>query len=313
MTHRRLALGKKPNPARGACSFFVGDLLAIDGVPKTPCAVEGDRVFVFRKLMSLVGRSMRPGVDLGDLSRSLVPSARVSPLEAVRQWGVTPKPFVGGMHPGGLYAIRHKAFDAWLPGRYRRELDMHRALADLLMGKVLQGEGDFVHKVQAMSLCEPLDVSRLAPRPPALSVEPPAERGHARLRHATFLPGFAPLSEALFQKVQALDSTWASWWSHASGLAVSHAPTLWAMVPTLDLRAINGDFRLPVDGRHANVQAALAEGRAPMAHWRDLDRLCTRVNDALRFLGGDGRWRSTPHAAGAVERVSSNGVGPAKL
>ena len=34
----------------------------------------------------------------------------------------------------------------------------------------------------------------------------------------------------------------------------------------------------------ADMRAAMAEGRAAMAHWRDLRHLVKRVDDALRFL-----------------------------
>jgi hypothetical protein len=94
--------------------------------------------------------------------------------------------------------IRHRPFNARLPGIFQSKDGALDAFASLLLGGIQLGSGDFVYRGQPMTLCDPLDTALLPPRPAIQRVGEPENLGYTALRSVTYEPGFEPVSEALF-------------------------------------------------------------------------------------------------------------------
>jgi len=111
------------------------DLRKIDGVPNATYFVTGGSVFVFDKLVQLINehREHQSDVPLADLARSLIAEATVSAKEAVTTWGIVPEPYEMKNTASGLM-IRHRSFNAWLPGIFQSKDGALDAFARVLMG-----------------------------------------------------------------------------------------------------------------------------------------------------------------------------------
>ncbi len=96
------------------------DLRKIDGVPNATYLVKDRQVFVFDKLVQLVNehRKRQSDLPLSDLARSLIEEATVSTKEAVETWGVVPEPYEMAENPESGLMIRHRPFNARLPGTF---------------------------------------------------------------------------------------------------------------------------------------------------------------------------------------------------
>ncbi|MDV7392365.1 hypothetical protein RZS08_13455, partial [Arthrospira platensis SPKY1] len=131
------------------------DLRKIDGVPNATYLVKDGQVFVFDKLVELVEehRKRQPDLPLADLARSLIAEATVSAKEAVETWGVVPEPYEMAEHPSSGLMIRHRPFNARLPGAFQSKSDVQGAFASLLLGGIQSGSGDFAYRGQPMTLC----------------------------------------------------------------------------------------------------------------------------------------------------------------
>lgn len=181
------------------------DLRKIDGVPNATYLVKEDgQVFVFDKLVQLVSehRERQSDVSLADLARSLIAEATVSAKEAVTTWGIVPEPYEMAESTASGLMIRHRPFNARLPGVFQSKDGALDAFASLLLGGIQSGSGDFVYRGQPMTLCDPLDTALLPPRPAIQRVEEPENLGYTALRSVTYEPGFEPVSEALFDDVK---------------------------------------------------------------------------------------------------------------
>lgn len=139
------------------------DLRKIDGVPNATYLVKGRQVFVFDKLVQLVEehRKLQPGLPLADLARNLIAEATVSADEAVDTWGVVPEPYELADHSASGLMIRHRPFNARLPGTFQSKDGARDAFANLLLGGIQSGNGDFTYRGQPMTLCDPLDTALL--------------------------------------------------------------------------------------------------------------------------------------------------------
>ena len=217
------------------------DLRKIDGVPNATHLVKDGQVFVFDKLVQLVEehRKRQPDLPLADLARSLIAEATVSAKEAVETWGVVPEPYELAEHPASGLMIRHRPFNARLPGTFQSKDGAQDAFASLLLGGIQSGNGDFTYRGQPMTLCDPLDTALLPPRPVIQRVEEPESLGYTALGHVAYESGFEPVSEALFDDAKEREAAWKNDSTRASRYAQEHVADIWARVATLQLETLD--------------------------------------------------------------------------
>lgn len=228
------------------------ELRVIDGVPNASYLVKDGRVFVFDKLVQLVkeNRMRQPELPLADLARSLIADATVTAKEAVEAWGVVPEPYEMVEHPANGLMIRHRPFNARLPGVFESKADVQEAFARLLVGGVHPGSGDFVYKGQRMTLCDPIDMSLLPPRPAFHHLEGPDCSGYAALGNVAYESGFEPVSEALFDDAKAREAAWKCDAAQAARYANAHVADLWSRTATLQLAVLNdSNYEVPEYGQ----------------------------------------------------------------
>lgn len=235
------------------------DLRKIDGVPNATYLVKDGQVFVFDKLVQLVEehRTLQPDLPLADLARGLIAEATVSAKEAVERWGIIPEPYEMAEHPASGLMIRHRPFNARLPGVFQSKDDAQDAFVSLLLRGIQSGSGDFAYRGQPMTLCDPLDTALLPPRPVIQRVEEPESLGYTALRSVAYEPGFAPVSEALFDDVKERDAAWKNDSARSTRYAQEHAADLWARAATFRLDTLDD----PTDEVPAHGQEDFAELR----------------------------------------------------
>jgi hypothetical protein len=216
-------------------------LRAIDGVPNAAYRVDGDRVFVFDKLVRLVKKhlSAHPDAPLEDLAPSLVSAASVPAKEAVTDWGIMPEPYEVTATSGNGLLILHRPFNATLPGTFPDLASTNEPMAALLLGGVISGSGDFSYKGQPMSLRAPLDPAQLPPRPMLSSALKVPVDVFTVLGDVNYEPGFEPVSAALFIEVSALEAAWACDNAAATCHAHERCAEVWARTGELRLETLN--------------------------------------------------------------------------
>ncbi|HHL3045107.1 TPA: hypothetical protein ACQ49P_005130 [Pseudomonas aeruginosa] len=217
------------------------DLRKIDGVPNATYLVKDGQVFVFDKLVQLVEehRKLQPGLPLADLACSLIAEATVSAKEAVEAWGIVPEPYEMTESPASGLMIRHRPFNARLPGTLQSKADIQNAFANLLLGGIQSGNGDFAYRGQPMTLCDPLDTALLPPRPVIERVEEPENLGYTALRSVAYEPGFEPVSEALFDDAKEREAAWKNDSTRAARHVQDRAADIWARAATLQLETLD--------------------------------------------------------------------------
>lgn len=240
---------------------LIAKLRAIDGVPNATYLVKDGRVFVFKKLVELVKERLGRGsnVPLEDVALGLVDEAIVSAQEAVGAWGVVPNPYEMVEAPTGMLMIRHGAFNARLPGDFLEKREVQEAFAELLLGFTRSGTGDFVYRGQPMTLCEPLDLAQLPPRPAFQHSDEAPSAGFTSLGGVAYVAGFEPVSEALFDDVKERETTWSSERSRARRYLQTHASEIWARAVTLQLETLDDPSD---DVADSDAREALAELRS---------------------------------------------------
>ncbi|MDS0808335.1 hypothetical protein NUV28_36430, partial [Burkholderia cenocepacia] len=122
-------------------------LREIEAIPNAKYLVRNGRVFVFEKLVQLVRETgaQPKAPQLADLARSLIEDATVSAEEAVSKWSIVPEPYVvesvaEGDDATQQFEIRHKPFNAFVPGAFSSREATHATLVKLLLGEVVDGE-----------------------------------------------------------------------------------------------------------------------------------------------------------------------------
>lgn len=212
--------------------ILVEALLEMEGVPAATYEVREGQVFVFKKLVELAKRSLPEDVAQWDADavKALVAQACVSPEDAVLRWAGVPEPFEVLPCAEGFH-VYHRAFSARLPTVYPDHDAVSRALVALLCGQFNAEGGDFVHRGQAYVLTEHFDIESLPVRP--LFDVPLSDPGHfySRLRNVRFIEGFAPVSLAQFQTLQALEHSWKEGVARAYGHVSANLGLLWSMLP----------------------------------------------------------------------------------
>lgn len=218
------------------------DLRKIDGVPNASYLVKDDgQVFVFDKLVQLVNehRERHSDVPLADLARGLIAEAAVSAKEAVTTWGIVPEPYEMAESTASGFMIRHRPFNARLPGVFQSKDGALDAFASLLLGGIQSGSGDFAYRGQPMTLCDPLDTALLPPRPLIQHVEEPESLGYTALGHVAYESGFEPVSEALFDDVKEREAAWKNDSTRAARYTQEHVADIWARAATLRLETLD--------------------------------------------------------------------------
>ena len=217
------------------------DLRKIEGVPNATYLVDNGQVFVFDKLVQLVDEHRKHQSDLllAELARSLIAEATVSADKAVETYGVVPEPYEMVESPTGGLRIRHRPFNALLPESYQTKAAVRNAFANILLGNVQSGNGDFAYRGQPLTLCDPLDTALLPLRPVIQCAEEPENLAYAALRSVAYEPGFEPVSKALFDDVKQREAAWKNDSTRAARYAQDHAAGLWARAATLRLEALD--------------------------------------------------------------------------
>jgi len=226
-------------------------LRVIDGVPNAKYLVRDGLVFVFDKLVQLVKerQSDQSDTPVAELACNLVDEATVSAKEAVEAWGVVPVPYemitVAGRDiapletPANGLLVRHRPFNAHLPGSYQNEKDVQAAFANILVGGIQPGSGDFTYRGQPMTLCEPLDLTLLPARPVTREGLEPASWFYTELGSITYEPGFEPVSEVMFNRVKELEADWRDDIARAATHAQNRVEDMWAQTADLRIGTLN--------------------------------------------------------------------------
>lgn len=246
------------------CSSYFGgqndslkeELRKIAGVPNATYLVKDGLVFVFDKLVRLVKehQNLQPDSPLADLACSLIAEATVSAKEAVETWGIVPVPYemkallVRDIVPTSYemaedrvksLMVRHRPFNARLPGIFQDKNDVQAAFANILVGGIQPGSGDFTYRGQPMTLCEPLDLTLLPARPTIHEGSEPASWVYTALGTVTYESGFGPVSEVMFNRLKEMEAGWRDDIARAAHHAQSHASEIWARAAGLPLETLN--------------------------------------------------------------------------
>ncbi|HEJ3361539.1 hypothetical protein LUW10_32075 (plasmid) [Pseudomonas veronii] len=257
---RMLVVDEYSNFFGGLNDTLKEELRNVSGVPNATYLVNDGKVFVFDKLVHLVKERQKeqPHAQLQEMARSLtveelalslIAEATVSAKEAVEAWGVVPVPYqtetLAAMDTATLESratgrlILHRPFNARLPGDFQEEGDVKAAFANLLVGGVLPGSGDFTYRGQPMTLRDPLDLALLPARPEI--PEGPAAEGwvYTALGNVEFEAGFEPVSEVMFNAVKEAEAKWRGDIAHAAKHAQERAAEVWAQAAGLRLETLN--------------------------------------------------------------------------
>ncbi|HGO5392999.1 TPA: hypothetical protein ACK2W2_001629 [Klebsiella michiganensis] len=237
------------------------NLRAIDGVPGVSYQVQGEKVFVFQKLLQLVKQNNH---DLS-LAAELVPQAMVSALEAVEDWSVFPEPYQRSIDDNGQsLTIYHRYFKAYIPRKYQSRDECNIDAASLLLGHHIDGEGNFSYRGQQMVLTKPFTLDGLPERPEWLYKNHDGRYAYSHLWNTNFVSGFAPLSESLFTDIKSVEMEWKKDTAATFSLVSEQDNTaaLWARAGELGLDAIVGisEYCQEADPvHHADFQALYPE------------------------------------------------------
>ncbi|MGL9585668.1 hypothetical protein [Escherichia coli] len=215
-------------------------LRSIDGIPGVSYQVNGENVFVFEKLVQLVKQNANNLAQAIDL----VPKASMAAEEAIDKWSIFPEPYTRETNNDHSQAIYHPYLNAYLPRIYPDRDTCNADAARLLLGNLIEGEGDFVYQGQSMSLREPFTLGRLPPRP---DWDVPVSRNvdvYTHLWNTDFVSGFAPITESLFNEVKSTE--WE--WNHAIAATSAYMgnpdciASLWARTGELGLDQLELKF-----------------------------------------------------------------------
>ncbi|MBP4081824.1 hypothetical protein [Aeromonas sp. MrichA-1] len=173
----------------------------VNCIPKSTYLVTDDGVFVFKKLIFLIKKEMakNPSVNIEDTAKQLLNQAIVTASEAVDIWGACPEQYIISGD-----RIIHQHFNAVIPGIFETKESKIKAIAKLLQGHVIEGEGEFTYREQPMRQLAPLELIVLPPKP-ALKECLDLEILPYRLNYKD---GYPPLNEALFNNFKDAIQHW---------------------------------------------------------------------------------------------------------
>lgn len=219
------------------------ELRDVQGVPNAKYLVDGNRVFVFEKLVELaeVNQAALRSTDklVPEAVLSLMSDAWVTAAEAVRDWGIIPTPYK--LAEGRLL---HEPFNALVPAEFDSKDELDTALATLLVGGIVHSNGgDFEFNGQPLLLREDLDIAGL-PQPPDLNStleSVPDSYTFQMLKGAEYIAGFAPLTPLLFTEACEADRSWSVESGNAKRVAFQHVAAIWPRLQAISLESLNED------------------------------------------------------------------------
>ncbi len=230
-------LNREHDPLREA-------LREIEGIPNAKYLVRNGRVFVFEKLVRLVsekGGQPKDG-NLADLASSLIDDATVFAEEAVSKWSIVPEPYEVVAATDAEFVIRHKPFNAFVPGVFSSREATHGTLVKLLLGEIVHGEqSTFVYRGQPMALREQIDGLSLSMLPTFGQTNESGQEPWVGLANVEWMPGFEPINEYRFLRAREAERAWKRACIEIEWLATRRVQELWNNVPAFDLERLNTD------------------------------------------------------------------------
>lgn len=282
-------------------------LRTIEGVPKRTYAVDGSKVFVFEKLVSLMSKHplmkmYQSPVDeprwgdnnyqrLVNTALVLVPQAWIEAEEAVTIWGIQPNGYrIESTAKGqSVYYLRHQRLSVALPVAFASLKNAQHALANLLLGRpvtielpgarYLTEDDLFVFALQAANIPRTV-YQRHAPTQPLVLL---AEYTAAKLPPLPELPAIARvhLKDRVETPCQISDSN--NLLSEDERLELIAAVQRWtrAANAVLDCAQFNRQACIDALSTNQSTQAL----RAHQAATDDLSDLRCHHQDAIRSAG----------------------------
>lgn len=231
-------------------------LREVDGVPNASYQVRGDRVFVFEKLLRLVDAvgMKRENPEFSGIVRHLVDDACVTSREAVEQWRLIPEPYELEPLPGGYLAIRHKPFNARVPGVFATTEATWPVLTRLLMGEVVPGEGQFEFNAQPLTLIEPLSLDGLTMAAPVVERAVVANSMWMNLERVEWRAGFAPVPQSLFLKAKETEVAWNHARASMEETAGERVADIWTQAHKLEFERLNGPGDTAMEDEREQVE-----------------------------------------------------------
>lgn len=228
-------LNREHDPLREA-------LREIEGIPNAKYLVRNDRVFVFEKLVQLVSeKGGQPrDANLADLARSLIDDATVSAEEAVSKWSIVPEPYEVAAVGDANFVIRHKPFNAFVPGMFGSREGTHGTLVKLLLGKIVHAEqSTFVYRGQPMMLPKQIDGLSLSMLPTFGQTNESGQETGAGLANVEWVPGFEPINEYRFLRAREAERAWKRACTEIEWGAMQRVQEVWNNVPVFGLKRLN--------------------------------------------------------------------------
>jgi hypothetical protein len=222
-------------------TYLKEQLRNIVGIPNATYQVIDGKVFIFDKLVKLVKKqqALEPSLPLSELAYSSLLEATVTANEAVTDWNIIPVPYELAPYSLNGFMIRHKPFNAMLPIVFKTEKDAQEVLAKLILESVPFDNGEFNYRGQALSLCEPLNLSDLPSRPD-IQIDYPSEVHYfSSFNGLNYEVGFDPVPEALFNEIKALETSWKLDLESVEQYVQEHAADVWALTHMLNLEALD--------------------------------------------------------------------------
>lgn len=229
-------LNRENDPLREA-------LREIEGIPNAKYLVRNGRVFVFEKLVRLVSeKGGQPrDINLADLARSLIDDATVSAEEAVSRWWIIPEPYEVEA-ADAEFVIRHKPFNAFVPGVFSSREATHGTLVKLLLGEIVHGErSTFVYRGQPMTLPKQIDGLSLSMLPTFGQTNESGQEPWVGLANVEWTSGFEPINEYRFLRAREAERAWKCACVEIEWGATRRLQEIWSNVPVFDLKRLNTD------------------------------------------------------------------------
>lgn len=265
-------------------------LREVNGVPNARYQVKDGQVFVFEKLVTLMGdrhRDCQDDSEFAALALSLAPQAVVSAQEAVEQCGVELRSYELVDVDQGVI-VRHRELDSRLPEIYADKKAAQMALAGILLGEIQPGEGDFVYGGQPMVLCSPFALDNVPPLPLINGLSAASKEPYKILREIGYLDGFSQITKDFFDQVKGMESCWRD----ASASIKQHA---WRQLSELWLRATDFEFERfndPADGAPDRDETEKAEIRRlyPELSMLSIGSLYGHLDSYMVHVGYENDW-----------------------
>ena len=216
-------------------------LRSLYGVENAEYVVSGDTIFVFDKLVELVKQHLKeyPDADVRTFAPAMVAGAMMPIGEAVRNWGIVPFGY-RSERKGTGFQIWHTELMARLPKDFENMEAVNDAFVKLLSGNAIPGNGTFVFNGQSLIYTHSMDPDALPERPSPLRNCPKPKFAKKRLENISYLPGYAPVDEAQFARIQTIESGWALDRECIREDAFKNTDHIWALLENFSWDACNG-------------------------------------------------------------------------